>query len=72
MHDYTPLHISKKSRFRKRETVLGGDDEVVQDPYVDQLKGGLEPLGDPKIRLRRFCNAARMVVNQDHSGRIEL
>ena len=45
---------SEQASLGKRDAVLGADDEVIQDPNVDEAQGRLEALGNALIRLTRF------------------
>ena len=65
-----PLHISNKSPFRKRAGAPSADDEVIQNPDVDQRQCVAKPLGDELIRLARLSHSARMIVRKDHRGRV--
>ena len=43
---------------------------MIQQPDVDQRQGLLESTGDQLIGLTRLGNAARVIVGEDHRGRI--
>jgi hypothetical protein len=37
-------------------------DQVIKHPCLDERRGVLEPLGDPRVRLTRLGHAAAMIT----------
>lgn len=54
------------------DALLATDDQVVQHSDVQEAQGFLQALGDLAVRFARLWIAARMVVEEDDSHRVEL
>lgn len=63
---------SKQSRFGEAEADRTGDDEVVQHPHADQLKGGTQPFRQGAIVLAWVSGARGMVVREQHRRGVAL
>lgn len=57
---------------RQADALLATDDQVVQHSDVQEAQGFLQALGDLAVRFARLWIAARMVVEEDDSHRVEL
>ncbi len=47
------------------------DDQVIQQPYVDQLEGGLQPPGYALVGLARFGDPGGVIVGKNDGGGID-
>jgi hypothetical protein len=47
------------------------NDQVIEQPDIDQLEGRLQAPGDAFVGLAGFGNAGRMIVGKDNSGGID-
>ena len=63
---------SDKSSFCKGHALAGGDDEVIEHPYVHQCQRVPQPPGDRLVRMARLGDPRGVVVEKDDRGRIEL
>ena len=55
------LSVSKKSTFDEAEHVAAADDDVVNDPHVDEFKTRFHPLCDQLVRVTLIADHGRML-----------
>ena|ERR1700722_4177072 len=66
------MDFSDKSTFSQRYAGAVADNDVIQQPDVDQRERLLDALGDEFIRLARLGNSRWMIVRNDDRRRIAL
>lgn len=54
-----------------RRGLAGADDEMVEQPDIDELERRFEPARDAFVSLRGLRDARRVVVRENHSCRID-
>ena len=63
---------SEQTAFGEGKRRISRDDEVIEHPDIDQGQGLLERLGQHLIGVAGLGYAGRMIVREDHCGRIVL
>jgi hypothetical protein len=58
----------ENSPFGKAYCAAIRDDDVIEDPDVDQAQGVAEALGDELVGVAGFSDSGGVVVRQDHGG----
>ena len=59
------LRGSQKAAFGETDGLAAGDDQVVEDPDVDERQRLLEAPSDQLVGLAGLCHAARVRVRED-------
>src|SRR6267378_3178843 len=62
--------LLQQSPLSERQSVVAGDDEVVEHLHVHERQSLLEVTSEQLIRLARLRGARRMVMSEDHGGGI--
>src|SRR5450755_2090888 len=62
----SPPFASEKSSLRERQRLIAGDDEVVQNAYLDQTQRLFQALGKELVRAARLCDPRWVIVREDH------
>src|SRR5256885_17088078 len=60
--------LLQQSPLSEGQSVVAGDDEVVEDLHVHERQSLLEVTGEQLIGLARLRGAGRMVMSEDHGG----
>src|SRR6266481_6684687 len=60
--------LLQQSPLGEGQSVVAGDDEVVEDLHVHERQSLLEVTGEQLIGLARLRGAGRMVMSEDHGG----
>src|SRR6059036_1048060 len=63
--------LLQQSPLGEGQSVVAGDDEVVEDLHVHERQSLLEVTGEQLIGLARLRGAGRMVMSEDHGGGVD-